>query len=59
VFVKTFDDMYSTTVATRTSYIFPEVVFGAKFKSMFESSAKHSHTLIHLDQLNDFEKVML
>lgn len=59
VFVKTFDDMYSTTVATRTSYIFPEVVYGAKFKSMFESSAKHSHTLIHLDDLNTFEKVML
>ncbi|OAZ04786.1 ion channel [Flavobacterium succinicans] len=59
VFVKTFDDMYSTTVATRTSYIFPEVVYGAKFKSMFESSAKHTHTLIHLDDLNTFEKVML
>ncbi|MCZ8228640.1 ion channel [Flavobacterium sp.] len=59
VFVKTFDDMYSTTVATRTSYIFSEVVYGAKFKSMFESSAKHSHTLIHLDDLNTFEKVML
>lgn len=59
VFVKTFDDMYSTTVATRTSYIFPEVVFGAKFQPMFESNAKHSHTLIHLNQLNDIEKVIL
>jgi inward rectifier potassium channel len=59
IFVKTFDDMYSTTVATRTSYIFPEVVYGAKFKTIFKSSTKHSHTLIHLDQLNDFEKVTL
>ena len=51
--------MYSTTVATRTSYIFKEVVYGAKFKPMFESSTKHTHTLIHLNQLNDFEKVTL
>ena len=59
VFIKTFDDMYSTTVATRTSYIFKEVVYGAKFRPMFESSTKHTHTLIHLNQLNDFEKVTL
>ena len=59
VFVKTFDDMYSTTVATRTSYVFSEVIYGARFKTMFESNTKHTHTLIHLNQLNDFEKVVL
>lgn len=59
VFIKTFDDMYSSTVATSTSYVFSEVVFGAKFKSMFENSSQHNHTIIHLNQLNDYEKVIL
>lgn len=57
VFVKTFDDMYSTTVATRTSYVFSELVFGAKFTPIFESSDKHQYTLIHLDALSDYKKI--
>ena len=32
VFLKVFDDMFSTTVVKRASYSFDEVVFGAKFK---------------------------
>ncbi|MGL2994859.1 ion channel [Flavobacterium sp. TSSA_36] len=59
VFVKTFDDMYSTTVATRTSYIFSEIVYGAKFQPNFESSEKHIFTILHLDKLNHYEKITL
>lgn len=57
VFVTTFDEMYSTTVAKRTSYLFSEIVYGARFKPMFESSKKHAQTLLYLDQLNDHEMV--
>lgn len=57
VFIKAFDDMYSTTVVRRTSYIFDEVVFGAKFNPMFSRSEDDSRTILHIDKLNSFEKV--
>lgn len=57
VFVKTFDDMFSTVVATRSSYTFDEVVYGAKFKPMYSRSTDNSKTTLHLDKLNEFELV--
>ena len=54
VFIKAFDDMFSNTVVARTSYIFKEVVFGAKFKPMYKSSPDHEKTVLHIDQLNAF-----
>lgn len=59
VYVKVFDDMFSTSVAKRTSYTFSEIVFGAKFTPMFSRSNDDNKTLLHIDQLNAFEKVML
>ncbi|WP_430401163.1 ion channel [Flavobacterium sp.] len=59
VFFKTFEDMYSSTVVKRTSYTFSEVVYGAKFVSMFTRSSQNDKTLLHLDKLNAFEKVNL
>ena len=57
VFFKTFEDMYSSTVVKRTSYTFSEVVYGAKFVSMFTRSSQNDKTLLHLDKLNAFERV--
>lgn len=57
VFVKIFDDMYSTVVSTRTSYTFKEVIYGAKFKPMFSRSEDNSITVLHLNMLNEFESV--
>lgn len=57
VFVKIFDDMYSTVVSTRTSYTFKEVIYGAKFKPMFSRSQDNSKTVLHLNMLNEFEVV--
>jgi Inward rectifier potassium channel C-terminal domain/Ion channel len=57
VFVKIFDDMYSTVVSTRTSYTFNEVIYGAKFKPMFSKSTDNSTTILHLNMLNEFEHV--
>ena len=59
VFFKTFEDMYSSTVVKRTSYTFSEVVYGAKFVSMFTRSSQNDKTLLHLDKLNAFERVNL
>ena len=54
VFIKAFDDMFSNTVVARTSYIFSEVVYGAKFKPMFNTSEDKNKTTLHLDKLNSF-----
>jgi inward rectifier potassium channel len=57
--VKTFDNMFSTTVATRTSYTFDEVVYGAKFKSMYSQSENHLSTVLDLSLLNSYDKVVI
>lgn len=59
VFIKTFDDMFSNTVAARTSYTFDEVVYGAKFEPMYTRSGDSSKTVLHLDKLNVFNAVDL
>lgn len=59
VFIKTFDTMFSNTVAIRTSYTFEEVVYGAKFKPMYSRSTDNSKTILNLDKLNAFDSVSL
>lgn len=59
VFIKTFDDMFSNTVAARTSYTFDEVVYGAKFEPMYTRSTDNSKTILNLDKLNVFKNVDL
>lgn len=59
VFVKTYDDMFSTTVATSTSYTFDEIVYGAKFELMYNENEEKTKTILHLDKLNSFYKVDL
>ncbi len=59
IFLKVFDDMYSTTVVKRASYTFDEIVYGAKFLPMFTRSSDNNKTLLHIDKLNLFEKVAL
>jgi hypothetical protein len=59
VFVKTFDDMFSNTVAIRTSYTFDEVIYGAKFEPMYARSIDNSKTILNLDKLNAYNLVTL
>ncbi len=59
IYVKAFDEMYSNTVAIRSSYTFEEIVYGAKFVQMFENNAAHSKTILHVNKLNTYDKVNL
>lgn len=59
VFVKAFDDMFSTTVVKRTSYTFDEVIYGGKFLPMFSRNETNTKTVLHLEDLNTFERVNL
>ena len=57
VFITTFDNMYSNTVAARTSYTFNEIIYGAKFETMYNRSNDSSKTILHLDKLNKFSNI--
>ncbi len=59
VYVKAFDDMFSNTVVKRTSYIFEEIIYGARFVPMFTKNDNATKTLLHIDRLNGFERVKL
>lgn len=58
VFIKTFDDMFSNTVAARTSYVFSEVVYSAKFVPMYQRNTANTNTILDLDKLNQYEAVV-
>ena len=59
IFLKVFDDMFSTTVVKRASYSFDEVIFGAKFMPMFSRSDNQNKTILHIEKINLYEKVKL
>jgi len=57
VFIKAFDDMFSNTVVSRTSYVADEIIFGATFKPMFHRNTESNTTILDLNKLNDIERV--
>jgi hypothetical protein len=59
VFAKAFDEVFSNTVMTRTSYVADEIVWGAKFKIMYYPSEDKTKTILDLDLLDDYEKIDL
>lgn len=54
--VSGFDPVFSNTVMQRTSYTSKEIVWGAKFSSMYHESDDNTTTILELDKLNDFVK---
>ena len=59
VFVKAFDDMFSNTVVSRTSYTLNELIIGAKFNPMYHRAENENKTQLHLDKLNSYTLVDL
>ncbi len=53
VFVKAFDETYSTTVVARTSYLYNELKWGYKFVPMYERSMNEASTSIDMHKLNE------
>lgn len=52
--IKAFDDMFSNIVVTRTSYVFKEIQYGAKFEPMYERASTGDKTIIYLEKINSF-----
>lgn len=59
VYLKAFDEGFSSTVIARTSYTADEIIEGAKFKPMYTPAPSGTATLLHIDKLSDYEKVEL
>ena len=56
VFVKAFDDMFSNTVVTRSSYTFKEIVYGARFIPMYHRNSDADATVLDLQKINSFNE---
>ncbi len=59
VFVRGFDESFSNTVVSRTSYTANEFVFGAKFRIMYNRNEDDSKTILNIDKLDDYEVIEL
>ena len=59
IFVQGFDESFSNTVISRTSYTADEFVYGAKFLPMYAPAADGTQTILHIDKLNDYEPAKL
>jgi inward rectifier potassium channel len=58
VMIKCFEETFSQTVHSRSSYKHDELVHGARFKAVTEPGPEGS-VIIALDRINDFEKVTI
>ena len=58
VMLKAFDETYSQTVYSRTSYAADQFIWGAKFISMMNADTD-GITVLDLDMLNEYERVEL
>ncbi len=59
IFVQGFDESFSNTVVSRSSYVASEFIYGAKFLPMYGPTADGKSTILHIDKLNNYEKVAL
>ena len=59
IIIKSFEEMFSTSVSKRASYIFSDIVYGAKFEPMFSRDELNRKTILKLDKLNLYKKVNL
>ncbi len=59
VYMKAFDEMFSSNVSVRTSYSFNELIYGAKFQLMYHTNIDSSKTILELDKINSFDRMIL
>jgi inward rectifier potassium channel len=58
LFIKAFDDSFSQTVYSRSSYTFAEIEYGAKFMPLVSPGSKGS-VIVSLDKIHDFEMAVV
>jgi len=58
VLIKAFDDTFSQTVHSRTSYQYDEMVWGAKFKPAFDRD-EEGRLILNLNKIDDYESIDL
>src|ERR1700761_1896655 len=58
ILLKAFDDTFSQTVHSRTSYQYDEMVWGAKFKPAFERD-DDGRFVLNLNKIDDHEPINL
>ncbi|MDN3579995.1 ion channel [Mucilaginibacter flavus] len=56
VILKTFDDTFSQTVHSRTSYVYSDVVWGAKFVPVFHRD-EEGQAIIDMSRISEYELV--
>jgi inward rectifier potassium channel len=59
VHVRAFDEVFSNTVVQRSSYVSREIIYGAKFISMYYPDKEKDSTVLDLDKINEYQKVEL
>ena len=59
IYVKAFDEMFSSTVSVRSSYSFNEVIYGAKFNLMYHTNIDSSKTILELNKINSLNRMIL
>ena len=59
VLITATDETYSQTVHSRSSYRFDEIVWGAKFKDIFEKGSSGKTIGVNMKRIHDYEKMEL
>ncbi|RQO31578.1 Ion transport 2 domain protein [Taibaiella sp. KBW10] len=54
IYLKAYDEDFSNTVISRTSYTYDEIVNGAKFVTMYYDSTEGAGTIIDMKKLHDY-----
>ncbi len=59
VLITATDETYSQTVHSRSSYRYDEIVWGAKFKDIFEKSTTGKAIGVNMNRIHDYEQIAL
>lgn len=59
VHVRAFDEVFSNTVVQRSSYVSREIIYGAKFVTMYYPDKEKDSTILDLDKINEYQKAEL
>ncbi|MBP2617442.1 ion channel [Chryseobacterium jejuense] len=57
--IRAFDEVFSNTVVQRSSYVTGEIVYGAKFVTMYYPDKNNLATVLDLDKINEYQNADL